>query len=42
LIGKAVPIKIGKTTSKPWQALLLNVIILMVISYVVIQILILR
>jgi fumarate reductase subunit C len=42
LIGKAVPIKIGKTTSKPWQALLLNVVILMVISYTVIQILILR
>jgi fumarate reductase subunit C len=42
LIGKAVPIKIGKTTSKPWQALLLNVVILMIISYTVIQILILR
>jgi len=42
LIGKAVPIKIGKTTSKPWQALAVNIVILLVISYAVIQVLILR
>jgi len=42
LIGKVQPIKIGKTTSKPWQALLLNIVLLLVISYAVIQILVLR
>ena len=42
LIGKVQPIKIGKTTSKPWQALLLNIVLLVIISYAVIQILILR
>jgi len=42
LIGKVQPIKIGKTASKPWQALLLNIVILLIISYAVIQILILR
>lgn len=42
LTGRVQPIKIGKTTTKPWQALLLNVILLLIISYAVIQILILR
>ena len=42
LIGKVQPIKVGKTTSKPWQALLLNIVLLLIISYAVIQILILR
>ena len=42
LIGKVQPIKIGKTTSKPWQALLLNIVILLIVSYAVIQILVLR
>ena len=42
LIGKVQPIKIGKTTSKPWQALVLNVAVLLIVSYAVIQILILR
>jgi fumarate reductase subunit C len=42
LIGKVQPIKLGKTTSKPWQALLLNIILLLIIFYAVIQILILR
>ena len=42
LIGKVQPIKIGKTTSKPWQALLLNIVLLLIISYAVIWILISR
>ena len=42
LIGKVQPIKVGKTTSKPWQALLLNIVLLLIISYAIIQILILR
>ena len=42
LIGKVQPIKFGKTTSKPWQALLVNIVLLLVISYAVIQILVLR
>ncbi len=42
LIGKAVPIKIGKTTSKPWQALLVNIVLMLIVSYAAIQILILR
>lgn len=42
LIGKVQPIKIGKTITKPWQALFVNIVLLAVISYAVIQILILR
>ncbi|TMI19197.1 hypothetical protein E6H32_02975 [Candidatus Bathyarchaeota archaeon] len=42
LIGKVQPIKLGKTTSKPWQALLLNIVLLLIISYAVIQIFIVR
>ncbi len=42
LIGKVQPIKFGKTTSKPWQALLVNIVLLLIISYAVIQILVLR
>jgi fumarate reductase subunit C len=42
LIGKVQPIKIGRTTSKPWQALLVNIVLLLIVSYVVIQILVLR
>ena len=42
LTGRVQPIKIGKKTTKPWQALLVNIILLLVVSYAVIQILILR
>jgi succinate dehydrogenase subunit C len=42
LTGRVQPIKIGKTTTKPWQALLVNIVIMLIISYAVIQILILR
>jgi len=42
LIGKVQPIKVGRTTSKPWQALLVNIVLLLIISYAVIWILVLR
>jgi fumarate reductase subunit C len=42
LIGKVQPIKMGKTKSKPWQALLLNIVLLVIISYTVVWILVLR
>src|SRR5438445_6153750 len=42
LIGKVQPIRMGKTTSKPWQALLVNIVLLLIIFYAVIQILVLR
>ncbi|HZD13208.1 MAG TPA: hypothetical protein VE177_06790 [Candidatus Binatus sp.] len=42
LTGRVQPLKVGKTTTKPWQALLVNVVLLVIISYAVVQILILR
>jgi len=42
LIGKVQPIKMGKTKSKPWQALMLNIVLLVILSYTVIWILVLR
>ncbi len=42
LLGQVVPVKIGKTTSKPWQALVVNVVLLLVISYLAIWLLVLR
>ncbi len=42
LIGKVQPIKMGKTTSKPWQALLVNIVLLLIVSFAVIEILVLR
>lgn len=37
LTGRVQPIKIGKTTTKPWQALIVNVVLLLVLFYVVIM-----
>ncbi len=42
LIGKVMPIKVGKTTTTPWQALVLNLILLLIISYAAIWLLVLR
>ena len=42
LLGQVVPIKIGKTTSKPWQALVANLILMLIVSYLVIWLLVLR
>ena len=42
LLGQVVPMKIGKTTSKPWQALAVNLILLLIVSYLVLWLLVLR
>ena len=42
LLGQVVPIKIGKTTTKPWQALLVNLVLMILVSYLVIWLLVLR
>jgi fumarate reductase subunit C len=42
LLGQVVPMKIGKTTTKPWQALVLNIVLLLVVSSLVIFLLVLR
>src|SRR2546426_7267658 len=42
LLGQVVPVKIGKTTSKPWQALVANLVLLIIVSYLVIWLLVLR
>jgi len=42
LTGKIQPIKVGRTISTPWQALLVNVALMLIVSYAVIQILVLR
>jgi fumarate reductase subunit C len=36
LTGRVQPIKIGKTVTKPWQALIINVLLLLVVFYVVV------
>src|SRR5207245_11006792 len=33
LLGAISPVKIGRSTTKPWQALLLNIILLVIFSY---------
>jgi fumarate reductase subunit C len=42
LLGQVVPMKIGKTTSKPWQALLVNLVLMLVVSFLGIWLLVLR
>lgn len=42
LLGAVTPIKIGRTVTKPWQALALNLILLLVVSYLAIMLLVLR
>ena len=36
LTGKVQPIKIGKTATKPWQALLVNIVLVFVIFYIIV------
>ena len=36
LTGKIQPIKIGRTVTKPWQSVVVNLILLIIISYIVI------
>jgi len=42
LLGAISPIKIGRSKTKPWQALVLNLILLVVVSYLAIWLLVLR
>ena len=42
LLGAVTPLKIGRTTTKPWQALVVNLVLLVIIFYVAIQLLVLR
>src|SRR5215472_7008573 len=42
LLGAVAPVKIGRSHTKPWQALALNLILLTIISYVVIWLQVLR
>lgn len=42
LLGAVAPVKIGRSHTKPWQALILNLVLLVIISYVVVWLLVLR
>ena len=42
LLGAISPIKIGRSKTKPWQALVLNLVLLVIVSYIAIWLLILR
>lgn len=42
LLGAISPIKIGRSKTKPWQALVLNLVLLVLVSYLAIWLLILR
>jgi fumarate reductase subunit C len=42
LLGQVVPMKIGKTTTKPWQALAVNIVLMLIVSYLVVWMLVLR
>lgn len=42
LLGAVAPVKIGRSHTKPWQALVLNLVLLLIVSYVAIWLLVLR
>jgi fumarate reductase subunit C len=42
LLGAVAPVKIGRSHTKPWQALILNLVLLVIISYVAIWLLVIR
>ena len=42
LLGAVSPVKIGRSKTKPWQALVLNIVLLVIVSYLAIWLLILR
>ena len=42
LLGAVAPVKIGRKTTRPWQALVLNVILPVIVSYLAISLLVLR
>jgi fumarate reductase subunit C len=42
LLGAVAPVKIGRSRTKPWQALVLNLVLLVIVSYVAIWLVVLR
>jgi len=42
LLGAISPVKIGRSRTKPWQALVLNLLLLVIVSYLAIWLLVLR
>ena len=42
LLGAIAPVKIGRKTTRPWHALILNTILLVIVSYLAISLLVLR
>ncbi len=42
LLGAVAPVKIGRSTTKPWQALILNLVLLAIISYLAVWLVVLR
>ena len=42
LLGAVAPVKIGRSHTKPWQALVINLILLVIISYLVVELVVLR
>ena len=42
LLGAVAPVKIGRSHTKPWQALVLNLALLVIVSYLAIWLLVLR
>jgi fumarate reductase subunit C len=42
LLGAISPVKIGRSKTNPWQALVLNLVLLVIVSYLAIWLLILR
>src|SRR5213594_2839373 len=42
LLGAVAPVKIGRSRTKPWQALVLNIILLIIISFLAIWLVVLR
>ncbi len=42
LLGAISPVKIGRSRTKPWQALILNLILLVIVSYLAVWLVVLR
>jgi fumarate reductase subunit C len=42
LLGAVAPVKIGRSHTKPWQALVLNLVLLVIIAYLAIWLVVLR
>jgi len=42
LLGAVAPVKIGRSRTKPWQALVLNLFLLVIVSFVAVWLVVLR